>query len=172
MLLATQTPGGFGVLLAGAMPAFPLDRMMPHVDALASAVASDDVRAAQAPASALVGAGAGLTPSGDDLLGGLMFAKRWLEPADERWARLGKRLAAEVRSRSHAVSAALFADLAAGKSFAPLHQICEALSERDHARALCAARTLAAIGHSSGWDMLAGFFLGANALPKRRLSRG
>jgi hypothetical protein len=167
-LVASHVPSGFGVLVAGAGPAFPLDLAMAQVEALARAARADDVAAAQAPASALIGVGAGLTPSGDDLLGGLLFAKRWLRPRDERWALLGKRLAAEMRERSHAVSATLFADLASGTSFAPLHDLRDALAARHHERALAAGSTLASIGHSSGWDMLAGFFLGAGALPVRR----
>jgi hypothetical protein len=58
------------------------------------------------------------------------------------------------------VSAALFADLAAGRSFAPLHGIADALRTGDDEAAIRAARSLVAIGHSSGWDMLTGFLIG------------
>jgi hypothetical protein len=86
---------------------------------------------------------------------------------ESRWTKLGSELSREVRSRSHAVSAALFSDLAKGSSFAPLHDIANGLSTGDDGGALRAARALAAIGHSSGWDMLAGFLI---AIPKSRVS--
>ncbi len=55
---------------------------------------------------------------------------------------------------------ALFADLARGRSFAPLHAVAGALARGEHDAAFPAARTLAAVGHSSGWDMLAGLIIG------------
>ena len=58
------------------------------------------------------------------------------------------------------LGAALFADLARGESFAPLHAIIDALAADDHTAALAAARELVAIGHSSGWDMFTGLVIG------------
>ena len=167
-LVASETPRGFGSRLAAISPSFPLDLANPQVDALARAFERDDAGAALKPARALLGVGAGLTPSGDDLVGGALFGRRWIAPEDRRWADLAHRLAREIRTRSHAVSAALFADLAAGCSFAPLHETADALAAGDSKSALAAARTLAAIGHSSGWDMLAGFFIGVRRIRARR----
>jgi hypothetical protein len=73
---------------------------------------------------------------------------------------LAGELAREVENRSHAVSAALFDDLARGESFEPLHDIVDALAADDQAAALAAARALTAIGHSSGWDMFSGLVIG------------
>jgi hypothetical protein len=78
-----------------------------------------------------------------------------------RWRLLGERLAVEARRASHAISAALLADLAAGASFAPLHDLADALAAGDDGAAHGAARALAALGHSSGWDMLVGVLIGA-----------
>ena len=128
--------------------------------ALDRAFARDDPDAVFAAAQPLLGLGAGLTPSGDDLVGGALFGKRILSGADPRWVSVAKKLSREIRGRSHAVSAALFSDLASGRSFAPLHDLAAALASRDDAGALAAARALAAIGHSSGWDMLTGFLIG------------
>jgi hypothetical protein len=89
-----------------------------------------------------------------------LFGRRFISGAEVRWTGVGRRLSKEIRSRSHTVSAALFADLAAGRSFAPLHDLVAALATSDDASALRAARTLVAIGHSSGWDMLTGFLIG------------
>jgi hypothetical protein len=159
-VVAAQAPEGFGTLLQRRSPQFPLDRAMPWVHALGRAFARDDPDAAFAAARPLLGLGAGLTPSGDDLVGGALFATRFLNRSEPRWTKLAKELCREIRSRSHVVSAALFSDLAAGRSFAPLHEIASALSVGADEAALSAARALVAIGHSSGWDMLAGFLIG------------
>jgi uncharacterized protein DUF2877 len=159
-VVAAQAPQGFGTLLQRRSPQFPLDRAMPCVRALGRAFARDDAVAAFAAARPLLGLGAGLTPSGDDLVGGALFARRFLGRREPRWTKLGKELSREIRSRSHVVSAALFSDLAAGRSFAPLHEVASALAAGADEAALSAARALVAIGHSSGWDMLAGFLIG------------
>lgn len=159
-LVAAETPQGFGTLLQRRLPRFPLDRAMPSVRALGRAFGRDDPDAAFAAAQPLLGLGPGLTPSGDDLVGGALFAKRLLNRTEPRWRKLGKDLSREIRSRSPVVSAALFSDLAAGRSFAPLHEIASALSMGADEAALSAARALVSIGHSSGWDMLAGFLIG------------
>ena len=154
------TASGFGALLVGETPLFPLDRAVPLVDALSRAFDKDDPDAVVVIALPLLGLGAGLTPSGDDLVGGAIFGRRIASGADPRWVRAGKTLSREIPNRSHAVSAALFSDLAAGRSFAPLHEIVQALVAKNQDGALRAARTLVAIGHSSGWDMLSGFLMG------------
>jgi hypothetical protein len=159
-VVAAQVPQGFGTLLQRSSPQFPLDRAMPWVRKLGRAFARDDPDAALAAARPLLGLGAGLTPSGDDLVGGALFAKRFMNRTDPRWTKLGKDLSREIGLRSHRVSAALFCDLAVGRSFAPLHEIANALCAGADEAALAAARALVAIGHSSGWDMLAGFLIG------------
>lgn len=159
-LLASASPRGFGALLGGMSSGFPLDLCMPSVDALRQAFERDDPGAALAPARSLLGAGAGLTPSGDDLVGGALFGRGLVAPRDGRWTSLAAQLRRDIRKRSHAISAALFAEISAGRSFAPLHDMADALAADNSVAALAAARKLAAIGHSSGWDMLAGFALG------------
>jgi hypothetical protein len=171
-LVRDDVPRGFGALLAGATPEFPLELGVARVRALAAALAEDDVQGAGAAAHPLLGFGTGLTPSGDDLVGAALFARRMRAPCDERWAALGEALASEVAKRSHFVSAELFGDLARGRSFAPLHAASHALVAGDERGALTAARELAEIGHSSGWDMLTGFLLGAGAgLPREAATR-
>ena len=151
-------PRGLAELLAGGRPAFPLDHADAHVDALARAIDGDDPSAAAAAALPLLGLGPGLTPSGDDFVGAVLFARRVLG-MNAGWAQCAQRLVAASRSRTHAIAAALFEDLAAGESHAPLHALAAALAAG--AAGTDAARELCAIGHSSGWDMLAGFIVGA-----------
>jgi hypothetical protein len=157
-------PRGFGWLLGGGtrgMPPFPLDLAVGRVRALEAAYRGDDAHAVERASRALLGLGGGLTPSGDDLVGGALFG-RLLVAADARpWRALGERLTAAALQASHVISAALLADLAAGTSFAPLHDLADALAAGDDGAAETAARALVALGHSSGWDMLAGVLIGA-----------
>jgi Protein of unknown function (DUF2877) len=159
-IAALGAPRGFGALLAGATPAFPLDLAVPRVRALAAAYRAGDRAAVRCASRPLLGLGGGLTPSGDDLVGGALFGRLLVAPDPSPWRKLGNELAIEAERASHAISAALLADLAAGASFAPLHATAEALARGDDALALESAGVLAALGHSSGWDMLTGLVVG------------
>jgi hypothetical protein len=152
-------PRGFGALLAGMTPTFPLDLAAPRVRALAAAYGAGDEQAVYAASRALLGLGTGLTPSGDDLAGAALFGRMLVDRSD-RWRVIGARLATDARTASHAISAALLADHVAGETFESLHALADALVDDDGAAALEAAWTLAALGHSSGWDMLTGFTIG------------
>ena len=160
---AIGEPRGLGMLLAGRMPPFPLDACVPYVKRLAATLRANDAERAYRAAYPLLGLGTGLTPSGDDLVGAMLFAKRLaarVEGNHDAWNAVAERLAADVVTRSNEISAALFADLVAGESFASLAALARALCAGDHDAAFKAARALAPIGHSSGWDMLAGMILG------------
>jgi hypothetical protein len=162
------TPDGFGALLVGATPPFPLDGAADRARQLAAACAADDPRAAAEAATALLGLGPGLTPSGDDYVGAAFFAHALLVDAGvcdaAAWARAAAGVRARALSLTHPISAALLADMLEGHGHAPLHDLARALgSGVELAGALDAARRLARIGHSSGWDMLAGFVAGISA---------
>lgn len=161
------TPDGFGVLLAGQPLAFPLDGARGAAEALARACARGDAAGAGEAALALLGVGGGLTPSGDDYVGGALFARALLEAAGPgppaAWRRAAARVVAAAPGRTHPISAALLGDLAAGRSWAPLHELVAALAAGTPRAAGAAARRLVALGHSSGWDMLAGVGAGLGA---------
>ncbi len=159
-LAAEKSPRGFGALLAGQAAEFPLNIATTRVHELTAAYARNDVDSVVHTTRALLGFGAGLTPSGDDLTGAALFGRRLVAPHSLGWAVAADTLSREVRTRSHAISAALFHDLAHCQSFAPLHAVAETLANDDIEGAMCAARTLTAIGHSSGWDMMTGFMIG------------
>lgn len=164
MIRRAGEPKGFGKLLAGDLPEFPLSYGAPRVHAFASAIADRDPHLAATAALPLLGLGPGLTPSGDDLVGAAFFGKR-LAPCEDSarsaWDGAARALAAEARRRSNVISAALFTDLTEGRSFAQLHRLAWALAESvSDDDVVAAARDLVAIGHSSGWDMLAGLIIG------------
>src|SRR5437868_4654956 len=79
----------------------------------------------------------------------------------------GRRHAADaVRAAAarlpHPIGAALLGDLLVGEGWAALHDLAAALARDDESAAVEAAQRLTRLGHSSGWDLLAGFVAGAS----------
>lgn len=104
-------------------------------------------------AQALIGLGPGLTPSGDDYLGGVLIALQQLgrkPQAQSLWRWLKPRL-----GRTSDISAAHLEAAAAGEGHAALHRCIASLCTLapDWTGALGA---LDHVGHCSGWDSLAG----------------
>jgi uncharacterized protein DUF2877 len=160
--------GGFGALLTGRPLGFPLRGAREAALTLAGACARDDAAAAAVAAPALLGLGGGLTPSGDDYVGGALFARAWLATTGDAttadWERAATIVVAAAPARTHPISAALLGDLAAGLAWAPLHDLAAALAADLPAAALDAAHRLTRLGHTSGWDLLAGFGAGLGGL--------
>lgn len=168
-------PRGFATVLVGDCPPFPLHAVSPRVAAVAAAIDRDDATALHDAGLPLLGLGPGLTPSGDDFVGAVLYA-RGLAPMDVAWTETRRGLIAAAHRRTHALGAALFGDLATGESFAALNRLTRALAapaatgSRGAGRATAghvdvpqtfeAACDVVAIGHSSGWDMLAGLIIG------------
>jgi hypothetical protein len=157
-------PAGFGARLVGRALEWPLTAAAATADALASACARDDATGASAAAEDLLGVGGGLTPSGDDFVGGALFARRLLASAGivdaGAWRAVASSVLAAAPSRTHAISAALLGDLAEGLGWAPLHDLVIALAGHAPDSAEEAARRLVGLGHTSGWDLLAGLGAG------------
>lgn len=152
-----QDPAGYGRLLSGAQKlGFPLASTLDRVVALAQGHRLDSPQAVHAAALGLLGTGPGLTPSGDDLVAGSLFARRLAGGFDARWEAVAAALIGEANVRTSSISATLFADHLAGDSFEPLHELAVA----DGQSAGDALRRLVAIGQSSGWDLLTGFAIG------------
>jgi len=108
-----------------------------------------------AEAEQLIGLGPGLTPSGDDYLGGILVALRWVgrdAQADSLWRWLEPRLA----SRTGELSIAHLAAAASGEAHEAVHGLLEDLSAWEAPDLHPALARLDAVGHSSGWDALAG----------------
>ena len=97
-------------------------------------------------AAQLIGLGPGLTPSGDDYLGGMLVALRRTGrsmQAEGLWRWLQPRL----KERTSAISAAHLAAASAGEGHEALHAVLDGRLDLD---------ALDAVGHTSGWDALAG----------------
>jgi hypothetical protein len=164
-IVSLGLPRGFGAWLLGVPLEFPLQAAAARADALADACTADDPARAVAAAHALIGLGPGLTPAGDDLTGGAFFARALLARAGVLDAAAWGEAAGEVRTAAgrltHPIGVALLSDLLVGEGWAPMHELATALAQRDDGAALHAARRLTTLGHSSGWDLLAGFVIGA-----------
>ncbi|MCC7347281.1 MAG: DUF2877 domain-containing protein, partial [Variibacter sp.] len=104
---------------------------------------------------ALLGLGPGLTPSGDDFLGGVMVALALAGRTGGRNA-LWRALAPRTGALTTAISAAHLAAAAQGQGSAALHALLNAVLANDAAALPPALAAVAAIGHTSGWDALAG----------------
>lgn len=108
---------------------------------------------------ALVGLGPGLTPSGDDYLGGAMIALSGLGEADAVRRLAGWALDAAA-DRSTKISLAHLACAAEGEGATALHDTLAAICAPDTADLAsvidAAIGEIDRIGHSSGWDALAG----------------
>ena len=114
-------------------------------------------------ATLLLGLGPGLTPSGDDLLGGVFLvlsAMGRTRLRDELWARLEP----ELDLLTVEISAAHLAATADGLGAAAMHAALNAILAGDVASFPAHLATLATIGHSSGFDTLAGMVLALDAL--------
>ncbi len=113
-------------------------------------------------ADALIGLGTGLTPSGDDFLGGLLFAVRILQAAypGSNFGPYGI-LVENYQARTHVISFTLLKDLAGGQAIAPLHHIIKRLLTGEPLDSIDPfIAQLTQIGHSTGWDMLTGLLTG------------
>ncbi|MET0606328.1 MAG: DUF2877 domain-containing protein [Beijerinckiaceae bacterium] len=107
------------------------------------------------PVAGLVGLGSGLTPSGDDLIGGAMIA---LHAADR--STLAMRIGAAVESlgadATTVLSRSMLRAAAEGVGGSVLHEMLDAIAAADAPRAIGLLDAIDGIGHTSGWDALAG----------------
>jgi hypothetical protein len=111
----------------------------------------DDGRLQEA-ARILGGLGPGLTPSGDDALTGIVFGLRAaLGPAIEPFA-----IPAGEAARGGAVGRDALAFAARGQVLAPVHALISAIVDGNAMQARAAARAVAAVGETSGADLLVG----------------
>lgn len=147
-------------LLNKDMP-FPLNLSATRFDAIKLTLVSNDLQAFTSAARRVLGLGNGLTPSGDDFVGGILFAlahaprSSWKEELPTAIASIHD--AAKVST--NVISAALLDDLMAGKSYSALHDVLSALHTNNSTNIEAACTKLLNLGSSSGADLLAGLLL-------------
>ena len=109
----------------------------------------------------MIGLGEGLTPSGDDFIGGLLFSNFVLRETYTQYQGFTRSDVAsfvlDSRNRTNLISYAMLEDLASGHTFDTLHRFINALLTDQHLEnAHNLALELVRIGHSTGWDLLTG----------------
>jgi hypothetical protein len=177
--LAAQTPVGYGAFILPVLhiakkqefsiPLQPKDILTtaawPVVERIAGECLSHDLRGIFQEAERLVGLGEGLTPAGDDFLGGLFFAHHLLACSypfllDLEFSDLREWIAA-CQPRTNLISYVLLKDNFGGHALDPLNRFGIALlTNQPLARIISAASELVKVGHSTGWSLLAGFLVG------------
>ncbi len=113
-------------------------------------------------ANKLIGLGTGLTPSGDDFLGGMSFAVHHLQAAYPDLDFTNYILQIETyRSRTPLISFTLLKDHASGHAIEPLHHILNGILGGESFESIFASVSqLTQIGHSTGWDLVTGLLTG------------
>lgn len=116
-----------------------------------------------ATAAALLGLGPGLTPSGDDMICGLLLALHALgrpsaAQAVSHWALPLARLRCSPLSVAHLSAAA------EGEGALALHELLQGLGRDASWRAEPHTRALGGHGHTSGWDALSGVWLATGVI--------
>jgi Protein of unknown function (DUF2877) len=152
---------GLLLWLCGQPLSFPMQPAQARFDAVRHALLTADLQAFEAAALRVLGLGPGLTPSGDDFLGALLFTLRHAPvPAWRgRMAAVHAGLLAAAATATNPISAALLQDLMRGRSYRALHELLQALQGGHAADVQHAAQALLGVGASSGADMLAGVLL-------------
>jgi hypothetical protein len=116
-------------------------------------------------AAQLVGLGPGLTPSGDDFLGGFFFGLQALSRTYPDLSILKtwnySDFIMKSKAGTHIISHTLLKDHAAGFALEPLHSFANSLfTGQPVEKNLQNAIKLVTVGHSTGWDLLTGFLAG------------
>lgn len=179
LLQGLPAPGGYGNLIPEIMQftsSVPIHRSYQNlpvaveysrsvVEGTARACLDHDMQSILRRSGELVGLGEGLTPSGDDFVGGLLFCRMILqntyggelnlEPTD-----LSKFIE-NMKLRTNLISHALLRDHAEGYGMDILHHFMTAfLTGRSIENTRQVAAQLVRVGHSTGWDLLTGILAG------------
>ena len=138
---------------------------VPHLCRLAEGLTRSNPEAIDRAVAGLVGLGPGLTPSGDDLLGGMLVALRTM-PGTASHPSVGvlaNYVTGHAAVRTNLISSAMLNQSAQGYGSAAQHRLLQCLlGGHDSPDTFNAALDLARTGHTSGWDALAGILLGIN----------
>jgi hypothetical protein len=177
--LSDESPSGFGAFIRPILlitrqkmidPGIQLEDFLTRsawaaVEKITRACLRHDLPSVLKEADTLIGLGEGLTPSGDDFLGGLFFAIFLLSYS---YPTILFNLTANLpewvdahQSCTNQISFTLLKDNASGHGLEPLSRLGIALlTTQMMENAISAASDLVKVGHSTGWSLLAGFVTG------------
>jgi len=140
-----------------AHPASRSARAARGMEVLLSGLRAGDRAAVAAGASLLAGLGPGLTPSGDDVLVGVLVAAALVDR--RRAAAIGAEVLKAARDRTTRISLAYLEAASRGEAAEAWHFLARALGGDSDEAVAEAARRVLATGETSGADMLTGFLL-------------
>ncbi len=172
MIARQYSPSGLGVFIVDLAEGIfhshsdkTLSAVRPLLERIHKAVAIHDMVGILTASKGLVGLGNGLTPSGDDFLGGLLFCLHYLEILSPLLFKYDlsaiNDLLARAKGRTNEISFTMLADLAHGLGIEPLHHVLFSLmAGKPFAAFEQHLSSLVRFGHSTGWDMLTGILMG------------
>ncbi len=155
------------VLEAGVMADVSADhlmhaRMQQALGTLRAGLSRKSPADIQRAAAGLAGLGSGLTPSGDDVLVGVMVALTALP--DRSTSDLRDVIRRAVAGRTTQISKAYLDAAARGEASEAWQRLLAALAATSSADVIAAGRRVLAFGETSGADMLTGFLLTMGAV--------
>jgi hypothetical protein len=121
---------------------------------LTSSLTHANLPTAKQTASKLAGLGPGLTPSGDDILMGAMYAA-WIIHPPEVTSMLGSEVAETASALTSSLSAAWLKSAGRGEAGSLWHQFFDAMLTGENIQSKI--KNILAVGHTSGADALTGF---------------
>ena len=141
-----------------------LKHARPALDEIVSASITNNFTRILCISTDLIGLGEGLTPSGDDFIGGLLFSSFVLQDIYPQYKGFSTSdvtsFVLNSRNRTNLISYILLKDLASGHTFDTLHRFVNAILSDQHLEdAQYLGLALIRIGHSTGWDLLAGVWM-------------
>jgi Protein of unknown function (DUF2877) len=179
LLACLPSAAGFGILLPAILGRIdnhlnsPLviesacapQRAWPAIRLILDGCLADDLPAVFVLAEELIGLGEGLTPSGDDFVGGLLYSLQRLRALHASLSPLAPHdlilLLRRSESRTNLISSTMLKDHAFGHGSGALQLFVDALlTGEPHERIERLAMRLIRIGHSTGWDLLTGVAVG------------
>ena len=172
-------PKGFGLLLAeitklepgSSMPAespdygLALKRARLSLNEMLIASIAKDFSRVLMISKDLIGLGEGLTPSGDDFIGGMLFSSSVMQEIYSQYQGFTQSevesLIDNSRNRTNLISYSMLKDHAAGHGSDTLHRfINNVLTDQHLESTYYLGLELIRIGHSTGWDILTGVWTG------------
>jgi hypothetical protein len=138
--------------LTAYQPALPSSLMSP----LFMAVAAADLAAGSAAARGLAGRGVGLTPAGDDLILGALYAGWLIHPCETARA-IAQEFSEAAATLTTSLSSAWLRSAGKGEASVVWHRLFDALVAADRVHVQKTLGDIQAVGETSGADALTGF---------------
>jgi hypothetical protein len=179
LLADFPTPSGFGCFLyeigrdapgnpyPGALPdcGLALKHARPKLNKIVAACIASDFTQILVTAEDLIGLGEGLTPSGDDFIGGLLFSSLTIQEMGIQYQGLPPEKVAvfleNSRKRTNLISYTMLEEHAEGHASDTLHRFVNAiLADKSLESVKHYGLELIRLGSSTGWDLLTGVWVG------------